>query len=94
MAYRVIDFDVVFAINSIAQAELVNTRDSQYFGAEADNRCISRAATSNRATNPLLQDVNVGWLQKMRANAAARVMTQIGVTGKIQIGDAIDSAHG
>lgn len=49
----------------------------------------SRAATSNRGISPLLQDVNVGWLQKMRTNAAARVMTQILATGKIQIGDGI-----
>lgn len=34
----------------------------------------SRAATSNKTNNPLLQDVGVGWLQKYRANAAARVM--------------------
>jgi len=54
----------------------------------------SRAATSNRATNPLLQDVNKGWLQKARENAAARVMTQIGVTGKIQIGDDRTLAQG
>lgn len=54
----------------------------------------SRAATSNRTTNPLLQDVNIGWLQKARANAPARVMTQIGSTGKIQIGDAVALAAG
>lgn len=54
----------------------------------------SRAATSNRATNPLLQDVNKGWLQKARENAAARVMTQIGATGKIQIGDDRTLAQG
>ena len=54
----------------------------------------SRAATSNRGTSPLLQDVNIGWLQKMRTNAATRVMTQIGSTGKIQIGDAISLAAG
>ena len=54
----------------------------------------SRAATSNRATNPLLQDVNIGWLQKMRANAAARVMDEIGSTGKIQIGDSVAAAAG
>ncbi|MDD5175738.1 MAG: phage major capsid protein, P2 family [Sterolibacterium sp.] len=36
----------------------------------------SRAATSNRATNPLLQDVNIGWLQKYRTDAAARVMAE------------------
>lgn len=56
---------------------------------------ISRAATSNRATNPLLQDVNIGWLQKMRANAAARVMDEVFAgSDKVQIGGAIDTAHG
>lgn len=54
----------------------------------------SRAATSNRTTNPLLQDVNIGWLQKARTNASARVMTQIGATGKIQIGDDRTLAQG
>ncbi|WP_261372457.1 phage major capsid protein, P2 family, partial [Yersinia aldovae] len=33
-----------------------------------------RAKTSNRAQNPLLQDIAVGWLQKYRTNAPARVM--------------------
>ncbi len=37
----------------------------------------SRAATSNRSTNPKLQDVNIGWLQNIRTNAAARVMDSI-----------------
>lgn len=54
----------------------------------------SRAATSNRVANPLLQDVNIGWLQKAKTNAAARVMTQIGATGKIQIGDDRTLAQG
>lgn len=34
----------------------------------------TRAATSNFDSNPLLQDVAVGWLQDLRANNAARVM--------------------
>ncbi|MFC0708820.1 phage major capsid protein, P2 family [Azorhizophilus paspali] len=38
---------------------------------------ISRAATSNPATNQLRQDVNVGWLQKMRAENAARVLAEV-----------------
>ncbi|MDR2924710.1 MAG: phage major capsid protein, P2 family [Azoarcus sp.] len=38
---------------------------------------LSRAATSDRAANPLLQDVNIGWLQKIRANAADRVMGEV-----------------
>jgi len=37
----------------------------------------SRAATSSRTTNTKLQDVNIGWLQNIRTNAAARVMDSI-----------------
>ena len=54
----------------------------------------SRAVTSNKATNPLLQDVNIGWLQKCRLNAAARVLDEIGSTGKVQVGATVDAAHG
>ena len=36
----------------------------------------SYAKDSNRTTNPLLQDVNIGWLQKYRMKAAQRVMTE------------------
>ncbi|GGY12693.1 phage major capsid protein, P2 family [Massilia dura] len=46
----------------------------------------SRAATSNRATNPLLQDVNKGWLQKYREDAAARVMKQGATANQIRVG--------
>ncbi|HGP0623448.1 TPA: phage major capsid protein, P2 family [Serratia marcescens] len=38
---------------------------------------ISRAATYDRAKNPMLQDVAVGWLQKYRNEAPARVMSNI-----------------
>lgn len=55
---------------------------------------VSRAATSDKVANPLLQDVNIGWLQKHRINATARVMDEIGATGKIQIGDAVAAAAG
>lgn len=34
----------------------------------------SAAAETDRATNPLLQDVNVGWLEKVRTNAPSRMM--------------------
>ncbi len=37
----------------------------------------SAADTTNRATNPLLQDVNIGWLKKLRDAAPARVINQI-----------------
>lgn len=46
----------------------------------------SRAATSNKATNPLLQDVNKGWLQKYREHAAARVMNQGATVGQVKVG--------
>lgn len=36
-----------------------------------------RAATSNKANFPLLQDVNKGWLQHYRDNAPARVMAEV-----------------
>ena len=47
----------------------------------------SRAATSNPAINQLLQDVNIGWLEKMRLENPARVMDEVvDGSGKIQIG--------
>nr|DAE40443.1 MAG TPA: major capsid protein [Caudoviricetes sp.] len=38
---------------------------------------IERAATSDRKKYPLLQDVAIGWLQKYRNEAPARVMSKI-----------------
>ncbi len=35
---------------------------------------VKRAKTSNRSENPLLQDVNKGWLQKIREDAPEHVM--------------------
>ena len=35
----------------------------------------SAAATTNRTTNPLLQDVNKGWLQQLRDHKASAVMS-------------------
>ncbi|HAV4199406.1 phage major capsid protein, P2 family [Acinetobacter baumannii] len=49
------------------------------------------AATTNRATNPKLQDVNVGWLEKIRLNAADRVIADVtvGATGTYKNLDAL-----
>lgn len=45
---------------------------------------ISRAATSDKTTYPMLQDVNKGWLQHYREDAPARVMNTGTITpGKI-----------
>lgn len=38
---------------------------------------VSRAATSNRATYPLLQDVSKGWIQYVRDNDEARIMSEV-----------------
>jgi P2 family phage major capsid protein len=54
-------------------------RDAILRRSALDRICIgfngtSRAANSDRAANPLLQDVNKGWLQAYREKAAARVL--------------------
>lgn len=46
----------------------------------------SAAANTNRSTNPLLQDVNIGWLQQYRNNAPQRVLKDGKAAGKIVIG--------
>lgn len=49
-------------------------------------RGTSAAATTNVGANPLLQDVNIGWLQHIRTDAAARVMDEGATAGKIVLG--------
>lgn len=46
----------------------------------------SVAAATDRNANPLLQDVNKGWLQYLRDNAAARVMDEGATAGKVVVG--------
>jgi P2 family phage major capsid protein len=46
----------------------------------------SAAATTNRTNNPLLQDVNIGWLQKIRTDAADQVFDEGATTGKVTYG--------
>lgn len=48
---------------------------------------IQASASTDLATNPLLQDVNVGWLQKIRTGAPERVMDEVvAASGKVTIG--------
>ncbi len=55
----------------------------------------SRAATSNRATNPLLQDVNKGWLQQIRENTPENWLKEIAAaSGKILIGSQVTDDDG
>jgi P2 family phage major capsid protein len=47
----------------------------------------SAAAVSDIAANPLLQDVNIGWLQKIRTGAADRVLDEVvDASGKVTVG--------
>jgi P2 family phage major capsid protein len=46
----------------------------------------SVAADTDRVNNPLLQDVNIGWLEKYRTKAPERVLSSGKVAGKVTIG--------
>ncbi len=47
----------------------------------------ARAATSDKVANPMLQDVNIGWLEKYRQHAAARVLSEVvDASGKVTYG--------
>ena len=48
---------------------------------------VSAAAATNRDTYPLLQDVNIGWLQKIRTKAVDRVLDEgVEGSGKVTVG--------
>ncbi|HCF3256137.1 TPA: phage major capsid protein, P2 family, partial [Pseudomonas aeruginosa] len=46
----------------------------------------SAAVVTDRGANPLLQDVNIGWLQKVRTTAPERVLDEGAVAGKVTVG--------
>jgi P2 family phage major capsid protein len=47
----------------------------------------SAADTTDRGKHPLLEDVNIGWLQKYRLHAPERVMKEGKTPGKVVIGN-------
>lgn len=49
---------------------------------------VSAAAATNATTNPLLQDVNIGWLQKIRTKAPTHVIDEGAVGDKVTVGAA------
>jgi len=53
----------------------------------------SVAADTDIAANPLLQDVNKGWLQQMREHAPERVLSSGKAPGKLIVGNAGDYAN-
>lgn len=55
----------------------------------------SIADNTDRAANPLLQDVNKGWLQKYREDAPARVMKEVKPgSGKVKVGKDVPKDEG
>ncbi len=50
------------------------------------------AATTDRTANPLGQDVNIGWLERMRTENQIRVMDEGKTAGKVQVGTGGDYA--
>lgn len=47
----------------------------------------SAAAATDRVANPLLQDVNTGWIQHVRVDAPARLMSEVvPASGEIRVG--------
>ncbi|UVE54296.1 phage major capsid protein, P2 family [Burkholderia sp. EMB26] len=47
---------------------------------------VKAAATTDKTANPLLQDVNIGWLQQYRERAAQRVLHEGKTEGKVVVG--------
>ncbi|GLQ93469.1 phage major capsid protein, P2 family [Dyella acidisoli] len=50
---------------------------------------VKVAADTDRAANPLLQDVNIGWLQHIRTEAPSHWMKEGATQGKIQVGTVV-----
>lgn len=54
----------------------------------------SAAAATDRVANPLLQDVNIGWLEKMRVENEARVLAEgSDIAGKVTFGSHADADY-
>lgn len=53
----------------------------------------SAATATDRTANPLLQDVNIGWLQKYRAHAEERVLKQGATANEVRVGAGGDYAN-
>jgi len=55
---------------------------------------VSYSADSDIATNPLLQDVNIGWLQKYRSEAPERVLSEVvAASGQVRAYEGGDYAN-
>ena len=64
---------------AIAQRQGLDRIQIGFYGTEA-------AAQTDREKNPLLEDVNIGWMQQYRTHAPDRVMKEGKTPGQIRIG--------
>lgn len=90
------NFDTAFPYARLDQWAKFKDFQARLSGAIAERQALDRimigwngtsvATTTNRTTNPLLQDVNFGWLHKVRTNAPDRTLDEGAVTGKVTIG--------
>ena len=53
----------------------------------------SAEATTDRITNPLLQDVNIGWLTKIKTHATERVLSSGAVPDQLSFGSNADADY-
>ncbi|KJZ51971.1 phage major capsid protein, P2 family [Pseudomonas marginalis] len=69
--------------SAIAQRQALDRIQIGFYGTSA-------AEQTDRTAHPLLEDVNIGWLQQYRTHAPDRVLKEGAVSGKITIGKAGD----
>jgi P2 family phage major capsid protein len=72
--------------NAITQRQALDRMLTGFHGKSA-------AVTTDLANNPLLQDVNVGWLQKIRVEADERVVDSGKQAGQVSYGDHADADY-
>jgi len=91
------NFDTAFPYARLDQWAKFKDFQARLSAAIAERQALDRimigfngtsvAATTNRTANPLLQDVNIGWLEKVRTKAPDRTITEgEPASGKVTIG--------
>lgn len=94
------DFDTAFPYARLDQWAKFKDFQARLSAAIAERQALDRimigfngtsaAKRTDRTNNPLLQDVNIGWLQKVRTKAPDRTITEGADAGKVTIGAAGD----
>lgn len=90
------NFDTAFPYARLDQWAKFKDFQARLSGAIAERQALDRimigfngtsvAKTTNRSTSPMLEDVNIGWLEKVRTKAPDRTITEGDTTGKVTIG--------